>query len=308
MVDEQTSSGAPMSGSTGNPAAATGGAASGGGSAGGPASTPIGERPRPRVMAGVVVGNSLSARVIFGFILITLGTLWTLDSFGLLDASAVLRWWPIVLVIFGVQRLAGMGTRRNPVWGGILTIGGLLMLSDNVGWLHFTAGAFWALALVAAGVMMLRPSAFGRMVYVRSGRGRRWRQYNFEEKDVHIAAGEVRRADDPAARIQVFSMWSHVIRRVLSQEFQHAEVSTVMGGVRLDLRSAKPAPGGAVIDLSVVWGSVEIFVPPTWVVVNEASVMLGGINEQTWHATSGSGDTLILRGAVVMGGVEIKND
>jgi predicted membrane protein len=81
-----------------------------------------------------------------------------------------------------------------------------------------------------------------------------------------------------------------------------------MGGVRLDLRSAKPVPGGAVLDLSVVWGSVEIFVPPTWLVVNEASVMLGGIHEETRHAATGSSDTLILRGAVVMGGVEIKND
>ena len=259
-------------------------------------------------MAGVVVGNSLSARVIFGFILITLGTLWTLDSFGFLDASAVLRWWPIVLVFLGLQRLTGIGHRRNPVWGVILTVGGLLMLSDNVGWLHFTSGAFWALALVAAGIMMLRPSAFGRMVYIRQGRRRRWRRADFDDKDVHIGVGEVRAADDPSARIQVFSMWSHVIRRVVSQQFQHAEVSTVMGGVRLDLRSAKPQPGGAVVDLSVVWGGVEIFVPPTWVVVNEASVMLGGINEQTRHMASSSPDILILRGAVVMGGVEIKND
>jgi hypothetical protein len=295
MADEQIP--------TGNPGANPGSAA-----AGSPAATPIGERPAPRVMAGVVMGNSLSARVIFGFILITLGTLWTLDSFGFLDASAVLRWWPIILVFFGIQRFTGMGTRRNPVWGGILTVGGLLMLSDNVGWLHFTSGAFWALALVAVGVMMLRPRGLGRVVYVGRRGGRRWRQYNFDDKDVHIGAGEVHRADDPNARIQVFSMWSHVIRRVVSQQFEHAEVSTVMGGVRLDLRTAKPVPGGAVLDLSVVWGGVEIYVPPTWVVVNEASILLGGINEQTRPVVTSSPDTLILRGAVVMGGVEIKND
>jgi predicted membrane protein len=311
MADEQIPSGAPIGGAAGNPAGAAGGA--GAGSAGSPlagatGASPIGEKPEPRVMAGVVTGNSLSVRVIFGFILITLGTLWTLDSFGVLDAGAVLRWWPIILVFLGVQRLTGIGHRQNPVWGGILTVGGLLMLSDNVGWLHFTSGAFWALALVAAGIMMLRPSAFGRVVYVGRRSRRRWRRADFDEKDVHIGAGEVRPADDPNSRIQVFSMWSHVIRRVVSQQFQHAEVSTVMGGVRLDLRTAKPVPGGAVVDLSVVWGGVEIYVPSTWIVVNEASIMLGGINEQTRHAPAGSPDVLILKGAVVMGGVEIKND
>ncbi|HUK63842.1 MAG TPA: DUF5668 domain-containing protein [Dongiaceae bacterium] len=294
MPDEQI----PGANPTGGPAAAPAD----------PPSAPIGEKPEPRVMAGVVMGNSLSARVIFGFILIALGTLWTLDSFGFLDASMVLRWWPIVLVFLGVQRLAGMGARRNPVWGGILTVGGLLMLADNVGWLRFTAGAFWSLALVALGIMMLRPSALGQVVYVGRRGGRRWRRYSFDDKDVHIGAGEVHRADDPNARIQVFSMWSHVIRRIVSQQFQHAETSAVMGGVRLDLRTAKPVPGGAVVDLSVVWGGVEILVPPTWVVVNEASVMLGGINDQTRQTVSTSPDMLILRGAIVMGGVEIKND
>jgi predicted membrane protein len=299
MPDEQIPTGNPVGGTPGNPGA--GGAPAG--------ASPIGEKPEPRVMGGVVMGNSLSMRVIFGFILITLGTLWTLDSFGILDASAVLRWWPIILVFLGVQRLTGFGARKNPVWGGLATLVGLVLLSEHLGFLQITFRAFWALVLVGAGVLMLRPGAFGPMVYIgrRSSR-RRMRRYGYDDKDVHIAAGEVQPTDDPAARIQVFSMWSHVVRRVVSQQFQHAEVSAVMGGVRLDLRSAKPIAGGATVDLSVVWGGVEVYVPPTWVVVNEASVMLGGINEQTRHMPSSSPDILILRGGVVMGGVEIKND
>lgn len=264
--------------------------------------------PTPRVMGGVVMGNSLSARVIFGIVLITLGTLWTLDSFGVLDASAVLRWWPLVLVVLGVQRLTGIAHRKSPVWGGILTIGGLLMLGDNIGWLHITSGAIWSLALIGLGLMMLRPSALGQMVYVGGVRAGRRRRYRLSDKDIHIGVGEVRPVEDPSSRLQVFSMWSHVIRRVTSQQFQHAETSAVMGGVRLDLRPAKPVEGGATVDLSVVWGGVEIIVPPTWMVVNEASVLIGGINDQTRQTVTDSKDILILRGAVVMGGVELKND
>ncbi|MFI5372494.1 MAG: LiaI-LiaF-like domain-containing protein [Candidatus Eisenbacteria bacterium] len=262
----------------------------------------------PRVMGGVVMGNSLSARVIFGIILISLGTLWTLDSFGVLDASAVLRWWPLVLVVLGVQRLTGIGHRRSPVWGGILTVGGMLMLSDNAGWLHVTSGAIWSLALIGFGIMMLRPSALGQMVYVGGVRAGRRRRSRLDDRNIHIGVGEVGPVEDPSSRLQVFSMWSHIIRRVTSQQFQHAEVSAVMGGVRLDLRPAKPVEGGATVDLSVVWGGIEIIVPPTLLVVNEASVLIGGISDQTRQTVNDSRDILILRGAVVMGGVELKND
>jgi hypothetical protein len=77
--------------------------------------------------------------------------------------------------------------------------------------------------------------------------------------------------------------------------------------VELDLSAAKPIAGGAVLDLFVWWGGVEIKVPDRWRVVNEATVLMGGIEDQTKNPPDDATDMLILRGLVIMGGVDIKN-
>ena len=263
----------------------------------------------PKVTAGVVFPRgstrSPNARMIFGAILITLGTLWTLDNFGILDASAILRWWPLVLIVLGVQRVTGTGTRRKTGWGAVLIVGGILLLADQLEWLNISSGTIWALGFILVGIVMLRPSAFGRAAL--TGRMRE-RSERLRGGDVHIGAGETGPVEDPSTRLHVFSMWSHVIRKVVSQQFEFGEVSCVMGGVRIDLRGAKTVPAGAVLDLSVVWGGIEIIVPPTWNVVHAANVMIGGINDHTRQTVGGATDTLVLQGAVIMGGVEIKNN
>jgi hypothetical protein len=79
-----------------------------------------------------------------------------------------------------------------------------------------------------------------------------------------------------------------------------------MGGHEIDLRPAKISAGPAVIDLFVWWGGVEIRVPPDWKVTNEALPLLGGVEDNTVAPQEARGH-LILKGTVIMGGVEVKN-
>jgi hypothetical protein len=63
--------------------------------------------------------------------------------------------------------------------------------------------------------------------------------------------------------------------------------------------------GQAVIDVFVVMGGLEITVPPDWTVANEALVIMGGIDDRS-SGSAGASQTLIIRGFILMGGVEIK--
>ncbi len=255
-------------------------------------------------------GGPVTPRIVFGLIFVTLGVLWTLDNFGVLDSHSVLRFWPLAVIAFGLMKMTGTWARRNPLWGSIWFVLGCLWLLDSLAVMHFSIGMLWPLALVAFGVMFIRRGTMGPVLI--GGRiGRRDGdpgEVRFSGREgVHFAAGDVRMPDDTSDRLEMFSIWSHVDRRVISQSFRHGEVGALMGGIRLDLRAAKTAPEGAVIDLAVVWGGVDIVVPPGMHVVNDATVLMGGITDNTLPGSSASGDKLILRGAVVMGGVELKS-
>jgi hypothetical protein len=55
---------------------------------------------------------------------------------------------------------------ESPVWGGVLVVIGLLLLLNNLGWLHLeSARRFWPLLLVIAG------AAFLRSAILRKGNG-----------------------------------------------------------------------------------------------------------------------------------------
>ena len=80
-----------------------------------------------------------------------------------------------------------------------------------------------------------------------------------------------------------------------------------MGGHDIDLRGAGIAGDAAVIDLFVIWGGVEIKVPPDWKVSCEALPIMGGVDDRSKAPAGEARGHLVLKGLIVMGGVEIKN-
>ena len=113
-------------------------------------------------------------------------------------------------------------------------------------------------------------------------------------------------SQDPSATVDMFAMWSGNVRKSVSSAFRGGDATAVMGGVDLDLRPAKIAPEGAVLEVFTWWGGIDLHVPPGTRVINEANVFMGGIDDKTTVGDA-SGGTLVLRGLVVMGGIEIKN-
>jgi hypothetical protein len=101
------------------------------------------------------------------------------------------------------------------------------------------------------------------------------------------------------------AVWSGVRRRITSAAFSRADLVAVMGGIEIDLRPATTAGGQAVIEVFALMGSIDITVPPDWAVVNQAIVLMGGVTDRSTGA-QGAANTLVIRGVVMMGGVEIK--
>jgi hypothetical protein len=91
------------------------------------------------------------------------------------------------------------------------------------------------------------------------------------------------------------------------ESFVGGEANAFLGGVQLDLRDSTMSEASAVIDIFVMMGGIDLWIPADWVVVNEVDVVMGGIEDKTRRSSSEGARRLVLQGTVLMGGLNIRN-
>ena len=224
----------------------------------------------------------IPGQVVLGIVVIFMGIIFLLDNLGVADAGAVLRFWPIIFVVFGTLKI--LRTRSIPgyVVGGIFIFIGLLMLSHRLGFIHLYWRDWWPLFLILIGISVIVKSLYRK-------------KYGIQE----LQAEEVTKTMDVMAILGGHRYKSDV------PDFRGGEITSVMGGCEVDLRQAS-IKGEVVINVFSFWGGTEIKVPGDWNVVVECMPILGGIDDKSSGAP-GSGKRLIIKGTVIMGGVEIRN-
>lgn len=98
-------------------------------------------------------------------------------------------------------------------------------------------------------------------------------------------------------------------RQISSYDFKGGKITTVMGGVELDLTNCYLSKEGCVIILDVVMGGVSLKISREWNIQSEIMPIMSGIEDEDRYSNNVHIDpaaTVILRGTVVMGGIEIK--
>jgi predicted membrane protein len=113
---------------------------------------------------------------------------------------------------------------------------------------------------------------------------------------------------ETAARVSAFAMLGGTEHRSNAADFRGGDVTAILGGAKIDLRNATIKSGDAVIDTFAMWGGIEIIVPRGWSVSVQGTPILGAYEDKSeQHPEIAGGPRLVVRGVVVMGGVEIKN-
>ena len=237
---------------------------------------PFGPMRRDRLRRGI----PFSGRLLFGAVAITLGVLWTADNLGVLDADSVLRWWPAFLAMFGLMRLTGLFGPRHVVSGALFTIAGFWMLLRELDVIQISIFKMWPVFLIVLG---------GSLV---------WRSMRSEP-----APEDAERDSYP----KPVAIMGGVVRNIESQDLVGIEASAVMGGVELDLRGAKARGREVVVEAFAWWGGIELYVPDDWRVVNEVTPIMGGVEDKTRLNAVEPVTTLIVRGIVIMAGIELSN-
>jgi predicted membrane protein len=113
--------------------------------------------------------------------------------------------------------------------------------------------------------------------------------------------------DDYIDYVNVFSGGE---RQIVSENFRGGRISAVFGGMELDLTKAKLAQGRNELEIACVFGGATLIVPDDWNISLEVTPVLGGFSDQRKLIPGRTIDTtrqLVIKGAVVFGGGEIKS-
>lgn len=231
----------------------------------------------------------ISPQFVLGMLIIAVGVVFMLDNFDIIYAGDFLRYWPALLVVWGISKVSQSPGSPGKTFGWILIVIGSLMLLDRLAFITFHLHDWWPLILIIIGLNFLRGS---------------WSRTRMKRKDGSPWVTEGR---DSENFIKHIAIMSGVRRQVTTKEFIGGELTAIMGGCEIDLREAEMKGEEAVIDVVAIWGGIEIRVPMGWSVSVKAMPIMGGVDDKTYPSKEGGHKRLVLTGNIVMGGVEIKN-
>ena len=231
------------------------------------------ERRREGQGARAIEGRRWS-RLATGLIILVAGLIFWLDQINRIEASEMLRWWPLALIAIGLAHLAERDWTSALLWISVGSFFGLRLLGYEELTVRHLVG-FFPLLLSAAGVTLMMHALRAPAV------------------------------DGVAGGFQATSVMAGNVRRIVSPS-PGGQAVAVMGGCEIDVAAAALKGNEFVIDVLAFWGGIEVKVPSGWNVVNEITQILGGVEIKTFRAPE-TGPRLVLRGSVIMGSIGVRN-
>jgi hypothetical protein len=223
-------------------------------------------------------GRAIVPQLLIGILIIAVGVLFTLENVGVLDAHQYLRYWPAALIVVGLAKLWQGG--GGAAGGSVFVFAGVWLLLQSMDIVTISLWNLWPLLLVLAG---------GSMV---------WRGMVGQRAEPAVG--------DAHSTISAVAVLAGVNRGNNSKTFRGGYLTAVLGGCQVDLRQAS-IDGEAVIDVFAMWGGIELKVPENWSVTGRVTPILGGYDDKSTPVRDATTQRLVVRGMVIMGGVEIKN-
>lgn len=259
-----------------------------------------------------------ASQIVLGVLVIGLGLLFLLDNLGFINVRYTFRFWPTILIIFGLLKISQSRTRSSYIVGGVMVLLGVSWTLKAMGLFYVNWSMLWPLVIIAVGVAVVSKSLPGAQ--------QRQRRRHFSarqdgaapadafgqprngavslDKEPTATPGASAAADDDSI-IEVTAILGGFVRRVSSQRFRGGDINVIMAGCEIDLRQAS-IEGEAVLNVFALCGGITIKIPPDWSVVLQGTPILGGFEEKT-IVPPNQDKRLYVTGYAIMGGLEIRN-
>lgn len=227
-------------------------------------------------------------KVLLGTILISLGALLLARNLGFLpfDIPGYVFSWKMLLIVIGVFSLIG----GRGFGGGILIgIGGFFLAPEVFGIPQLSFHQIWPAFLILIGLGLLFKS-----------------NSRFKKKDPFDTP--LKTSTIKEKTMEATAIFGGDSKKISSYDFKGGKATAVFGGLELDLTNCYLSNETAEIDIMAVCGGVSLTVPKEWNVRSEIVPVMGGIEDRitSMHGTYvDPAAELVLKGTVVMGGIEI---
>lgn len=228
--------------------------------------------------------SSRTGRSFAGLILVVIGGVLLGRQVGFDIPDWVLT-WEMLLIALGFFFGARKGFRQG-AWVVLIIVGGAFLLNDFYPEINLRE-YIWPTAIILFGLwMIMRPSRKSKFD---------WKEYTVES------------VTDSENKIEANSVFGGSKKKVVSKDFKGGEINSVFGGNDIDFTQAD-INGKAVLELNIVFGGAKLIVPAHWKIHSEVDSVFGSVEDKRREvAQVDENKTLVLKGAVVFGGIEIKS-
>ncbi len=205
--------------------------------------------------------------------------------------SNIIFTWQALLIFIGIISIA----KQNYTFGGMMiVIGGFFLIPEIIPFAFKFTYLFWPVLLIFAGIFIIlkRNNRVHRSQKFR----RHFDRINFTETSNDAIDEEV--------------IFGGLNRKVVTNNFTGGKISTIFGGVELDLTASQLAPGTQVLQIEAIFGGIKLRVPDNWNVVVDVKMVLGGFDDKRMFGndyTLEGKNTLIIKGEAIFGGGEVYN-
>ena len=235
-----------------------------------------------------------NSRILLGVLLVIIGLLFFADNFLFIPfhLTHYLFSLPGLFILIGIIILLN---QRDGGAGYVFLIIGLLWFASRytgipVKMIFFD---FWPIILILLGLYIIFRRNGHKKVHVGS-------MNEDEAKDFEIG-------DDYIDEVAIFSGGKKIYS---SKNLKGGKVTTIFGGIELDLLDCNLAEGRHFLDLTIIFGGFEIYVPKNWKVTVNLTPIFGGFDDKRRvdpNQVYEENKVLVIKGIVLFGGGELKN-
>jgi len=230
--------------------------------------------------------HSHDGKLVTGALLIFIGILILLGNLDFIDTniSYYIFSWKSLLIFLGIVFL---GTKTNKTPGYILMgIGVFFWLPSFFDYNISLHDVFWPLLLIGLGLLLI----------------------NRQRPLVAHPSDNSEKKSGPNGYLDDVSIFGGGIKIIQSKSFKGGNVTAIFGGSEFDLRQVEMVSDFAVIDVFTLFGGTKFVIPEGWNVKSDAISILGSLSDKRVINSNLPNDkTLIIKGLVMLGGVEIKS-
>jgi predicted membrane protein len=250
---------------------------------------------------------------------------WIQEKWGNKDYQAMHRrgsiWTGVFIMLVGVAALIKASVVGIPNWVFSWPTF-LIALGFFMGFRHGFRGAAWFILIIVGGVFLydrINPDISMRQYIWPMGLiilgfffivrpKRRWQQgekKNVMQGDTSIGYDESWNDED---FVDSTSIFGGAKKNIISKNFKGGDLVNIFGGTDLDLTQAD-FTGTAVIELTTIFGGTKLIIPPNWAIQSDAVIIFGGLEDKRKMSTvtENPDKTLVLKGTVIFGGIDIKS-